>query len=108
MVGGIVFTALSVKQMIAHTGRPIAIIPASALCGGIASISHAGIDMDRVQFRFRYYESGYMPYLGMGRRRAIAVDLREFCAYEVDSVNENVSCQLDPPLPRSRITRSWR
>lgn len=40
------------------------------------TISHAGIDMDRVQFR--YYESGHMPYLGIESRRAVAADLRQF------------------------------
>jgi carboxypeptidase C (cathepsin A) len=40
------------------------------------TISHAGIEMERVQFR--YYESGHMPYLGVGSRRAVAGDLREF------------------------------
>jgi low temperature requirement protein LtrA len=36
MVGGIVFTALGVKQTIADVERPLSMIPASALCGGAA------------------------------------------------------------------------
>jgi low temperature requirement protein LtrA len=36
MVGGIIFVALGVKQTLAHVGDPLGIIPAVALCGGVA------------------------------------------------------------------------
>jgi low temperature requirement protein LtrA len=36
MVAGIIFVALGVKQTLAHVGDPLGIIPASALCGGVA------------------------------------------------------------------------
>ena len=36
MVGGIIFVALGVKQTLAHVGDDLGIIPAVALCGGVA------------------------------------------------------------------------
>jgi len=36
MVAGIIFVALGVKQTLAHVGDPLGIIPAAALCGGVA------------------------------------------------------------------------
>ena len=36
MVAGIIFVALGVKQTLAHVGDPLGIIPATALCGGVA------------------------------------------------------------------------
>ena len=36
MVAGIIFVALGVKQTLAHAGDPLGIIPAAALCGGVA------------------------------------------------------------------------
>jgi len=36
MVAGIIFVALGVKQTLAHVGDPLAIVPAVALCGGVA------------------------------------------------------------------------
>ena len=36
MVAGIIFVALGVKQTLAHVGDPLGIIPAVALCGGVA------------------------------------------------------------------------
>ena len=36
MVAGIIFVALGIKQTLAHLGDPLGIIPAVALCGGVA------------------------------------------------------------------------
>jgi low temperature requirement protein LtrA len=36
MVAGIIFVALGIKQTLAHVGDPLGIIPAAALCGGVA------------------------------------------------------------------------
>ena len=36
MVAGIIFVALGIKQTLAHVGDPLGIIPAVALCGGVA------------------------------------------------------------------------
>jgi low temperature requirement protein LtrA len=36
MVAGIIFVALGVKKTLAHVGDPLAIVPAVALCGGVA------------------------------------------------------------------------
>ena len=36
MVAGIIFVALGVKQTLAHVGDPLEIVPAVALCGGVA------------------------------------------------------------------------
>jgi low temperature requirement protein LtrA len=36
MVAGIIFVALGVKQTLAHVGDPLGLIPAAALCGGVA------------------------------------------------------------------------
>jgi low temperature requirement protein LtrA len=36
IVAGIIFVALGVKQTLAHVGDPLGIIPAAALCGGVA------------------------------------------------------------------------
>src|ERR671917_1656977 len=36
MVAGIVFVALGIKKILAHVGDPLGIIPAVALCGGVA------------------------------------------------------------------------
>jgi low temperature requirement protein LtrA len=36
MVAGIVLVALGVKKTLAHVGDPLGIIPAVALCGGVA------------------------------------------------------------------------
>jgi low temperature requirement protein LtrA len=36
MVAGIIFVALGVKQTMAHVGDPLGIVPAVALCGGVA------------------------------------------------------------------------
>jgi low temperature requirement protein LtrA len=39
MVAGIVLVALGVKKTLAHVGDPLGIIPAVALCGGVALYS---------------------------------------------------------------------
>ena len=39
MVAGIIFAALGLKQTLAHVGDPLGIIPAVALCGGVAPTS---------------------------------------------------------------------
>jgi low temperature requirement protein LtrA len=36
MVAGIIFVALGIKKILAHVGDPLGIIPAVALCGGVA------------------------------------------------------------------------
>jgi low temperature requirement protein LtrA len=36
MVAGIVLVALGIKKTLAHVGDPLGIIPAVALCGGVA------------------------------------------------------------------------
>jgi low temperature requirement protein LtrA len=36
MVGGIVFIALGVRQTIADVEHPLSVIPAAAICGGVA------------------------------------------------------------------------
>ena len=36
MVAGIIFVALGIKKTLAHVGHPLSIIPAVALCGGVA------------------------------------------------------------------------
>src|ERR687897_2978313 len=36
MVAGIVFAALGVEETLAHVGEPLGMIPAVALCGGVA------------------------------------------------------------------------
>jgi len=36
MVAGIVFVALGIKKTLAHVGDPLGLIPAVALCGGVA------------------------------------------------------------------------
>jgi low temperature requirement protein LtrA len=36
MVAGIIFAALGIEQTLAHVGEPLEMIPAVALCGGVA------------------------------------------------------------------------
>jgi low temperature requirement protein LtrA len=36
MVAGIVLVALGVKKTLAHVGDPLGVVPAAALCGGVA------------------------------------------------------------------------
>jgi low temperature requirement protein LtrA len=52
MIAGIVLFALGLKTTIEHVGEPLAVVPAVALCGGLALyfLTHVGLRLRLVRF----------------------------------------------------------